>query len=173
MKGLKVHHHAIPWNMLKKNLKKGQKTLAQAFQKALKLKEFSREGVLKAVTEIIVFDDQVRVHAWCGVRLIQKWPSKSLAVTNKMSFRNCLVSMHPNAVNDDAQCHDIHTQWVHQLHATVESQDKGRFMPFLLIIISTLILEWFGRPSFDNYGSLVSRSDSDLVYGDNSTLDWN
>ena len=172
-KGLKVHHHAMPWNLLKKNLKKGQKTLVQASQKVSKLKEFLREGVLKAVAEFVICDDQVGAHAWCGVRLIQKWPLKSLAVANKMSFRNCLVLMHPNAVNDDARCHDIHTHWVHQLHATVETQDKGRFMPFLLIIISTLILEWFGRPSFDNFRSLVSRSDSDLVYGDNSTLDWN
>ena len=58
--------------MLKKNLKKGQQTLVQAFQKASKLKEFLREGVLKAVAEFVVCDDQVSAHAWCGVRLIQK-----------------------------------------------------------------------------------------------------
>ena len=66
----------MPQNMLKKNLKKGQQTLAQAFQKASKLKEFSREGVLKAVAEFIICDDQVSVHAWCGVRLIQNDPRR-------------------------------------------------------------------------------------------------
>jgi hypothetical protein len=73
-KGLKVHHHAIPQEMLKKKKSSGQQMLTQAFQKALKLKEFSRVGVLKAITEFMGCDDQVSVHACRCVRLIQNEP---------------------------------------------------------------------------------------------------
>ena len=72
-KGLKVHHHAIPQEMLKKK-GSGQQMLAQAFQKASKPKEFSRAGALKAVAEFMVCDDQVSVHACRCVRLIQNEP---------------------------------------------------------------------------------------------------
>ena len=48
-KGLKVHHHAVPREMLKKNLKKGgQQMLAQAFQNTSKLKEFSKRRSIES-----------------------------------------------------------------------------------------------------------------------------
>ena len=59
--GLKAHHHAIPQEMLKKEMRMGQQTLAEAFQKVLKLKEFSREAVVRAVGQFVVCDDQVRI----------------------------------------------------------------------------------------------------------------
>ena len=47
--------------MLKKEMRMGQQTLAEAFQKVLKLKEFSREAVVRAVGQFVVCDDQVRI----------------------------------------------------------------------------------------------------------------
>ncbi len=144
-KGLKVHHYAVPREMLKKNLKMaGQQTLAQAFQKVSKLKEFSREGVLKAVAEFVVCDDQVSVHACRHVRLIGS-VLKSLAVAKKTHFRNCLVSMRPNAVNEDLPTtHDIMT-YVHNEFISFMQRLKVKikvFMPIRIsIIISTLLLE--------------------------------
>jgi len=61
---LEVHHYAVPWEILRKRVKlekggrEGQHTLNVVFIKP-KPKEFSREGVLKAVAEFVVCDDQV------------------------------------------------------------------------------------------------------------------
>lgn len=58
-----MNHYAIPRGILKKrgsNGPDGQQTLADVIQNMSKKKEFSREGVLRAVAEFVVCDDQVR-----------------------------------------------------------------------------------------------------------------
>jgi len=61
---LEVHHYAVLREILRKRAKlekgerEGQCTLDAVFAKP-KPKEFSREGVLKAVAEFVVCDDQV------------------------------------------------------------------------------------------------------------------
>jgi hypothetical protein len=66
--GLRENHHAIPRDIVrakaeaKKQKKDGQLKLDSMVQKASaasQSKEFSREGVLKAVAEFIVCDNQV------------------------------------------------------------------------------------------------------------------
>lgn len=63
--GLKENHHAIPRDIVKarveakKQKKDGQQKLDGIIQKASQPTEFSREGVLKAVAEFIICDDQV------------------------------------------------------------------------------------------------------------------
>ena len=60
--GLTEHHHAVPREIAKaeekKLLKGGQQRLDDVFQRAVP-KEFSRQGILKAVAEFVVCDDQV------------------------------------------------------------------------------------------------------------------
>ncbi len=61
--GLKENHHAILCDIVKaevdakKQKKKGQQKLDSVMQKASQPKEFSWEGVLKAVAKFIVCDD--------------------------------------------------------------------------------------------------------------------
>ena len=61
---LEVHHYVVPWEILRERAKlekgerEGQHTLNGVFIKS-KPKEFSREGVLKAVAEFVVCDDPV------------------------------------------------------------------------------------------------------------------
>jgi hypothetical protein len=63
--GLKESHHAIPHNIVRAKLeerrmkKEGKQKLDGIVRKASQLVEFSREGVLKAVAEFIVCDNQV------------------------------------------------------------------------------------------------------------------
>jgi hypothetical protein len=63
--GLKENHHAIPREIVrakaeeKKQKKDGQQKLDGIVRKASQPVEFSREGVLKAVAEFIVCDNQV------------------------------------------------------------------------------------------------------------------
>jgi len=74
---IREHDHSIPRALLKerdaaKNLKgagKQQKNLDGLVQKASKLKDFSRKGVLHAVTEFIVCDDQVRDSIDANIRV--------------------------------------------------------------------------------------------------------
>jgi hypothetical protein len=71
--GLKESHHAIPRDIVKagveakKRKRDGQQTLDGIIQKTSQLTEFSRKGLLKAVAEFIVCDDQVGwiVYAAC------------------------------------------------------------------------------------------------------------
>jgi hypothetical protein len=73
--GLKENHHAVPRDIVrakeeaKKMKKDGQQTLDGVVQKASQPTEFSREGLLKAVAEFIVCDDQVGDMDCVSVRL--------------------------------------------------------------------------------------------------------
>jgi hypothetical protein len=131
--GLKESHHAIPRDIVrakleeKKQKKDGQQKLDGIARKASQLVEFSREGVLKAVAEFIVCDNQVGVVIIlivCVTRCLNIL--QSLLVANKATFRNCPVAMRPKSTTADLpSTHDIST-YIHNAFVKFLDELKGQ-----------------------------------------------
>jgi hypothetical protein len=149
---LKENHHAIPREIVRANTearkqkKEGQRKLDGfvRVQNASQHAEFSREGILKAVAEFIVCDDQVGdvndTRDWC-FNILQ-----SLAVMNKATFRNCLVAMRPKTANIDLpSTHDI-SSYIHNAFIKFLNELKGEIQviyintifPFLLRLLNAV-----------------------------------
>ena len=122
-----VHHHAIPWDIwrnivVKKEGKKiqVQQTLDMSLTKIIGPKEFTRDGILHAVAQHVVCDDQMSPRSiWLGYS--RWWKRKLLAVADKATFCNCLVTMRPKTcVQELPSTHDvvtyIHNQFVNHLN---------------------------------------------------------
>ncbi|KAF8220039.1 hypothetical protein L208DRAFT_1127592, partial [Tricholoma matsutake] len=102
-----IHHWAIPrviWKAREeeRQMKGKQLKLDGTFERVTGPKEFMHDGILDAVSQFVVCNDQ------------------SLAVANKASFHNCLVSMRPKSITKDIpSTHNvttyIHNQFVKQL----------------------------------------------------------
>ncbi|KAF8231986.1 hypothetical protein L208DRAFT_1274453, partial [Tricholoma matsutake] len=102
-----IHHWAIPCMIWKareeeRQMKGKQLKLDGTFERVMGPKEFTCDGVLDAVSWFVACNDQ------------------SLAMANKASFCNCLVSMRPKSITKDIlSTHNvttyIHNQFVKQL----------------------------------------------------------
>ncbi|KAK2464611.1 hypothetical protein APHAL10511_003400 [Amanita phalloides] len=126
-KGIPINHHAILWGLVKKQAKRGtQQTLEDAFQKVA-VKEFSRDEVLKAVAEFVVCDNQ------------------SLAIADKATFRNCLVSMRPNSIKADIPTTHTITLYIH-----------NQFVKFIDRLKETICQGSYNWASINNDRSLPS-----------------
>lgn len=102
-----------------KNGSSKQGKLDKTFLKVDNLKEFAREGLLKAVAKFVVCDDQVGEDSF-DLR-VGSLVAKSLAVVDKAAFRNCLVAMRPRSTNADLpSTHNvktyIHNEFVQMLN---------------------------------------------------------
>ena len=155
-----MHHHATPRDMVKKQAKGGQQTLAEALQKATKSKEFSRDDALRAVAEFVVCDNQVSWMACSEPASSNDY--QSLAVVNKTVFKNCLVSMRPNAVNADLPMthevtkviHDQFIEFIDKLKQRVQVSNIY-FSTYESDYLLVSITGSYHRASFDNNGPLV------------------
>ena len=143
---LKENHHAIPRNIVRakaearKQQKSGQQTLDGIVQKASQPAEFSQEGILKAVAEFIVCNDQVSMDDLCAVtgcfNILQ-----SLLMANKATFRNCLIAMRPKSTAADLPLtHDVST-YIHNTFVKFLDKLKG----WIQVII---IYHWQAKPPF-------------------------
>ena len=95
-----MNHHVILWGLVKKQAKRGtQQMLEDAFQKAA-VKEFSRDEVLKAVTEFVIVD--------------------------KATFQNCLVSMCPNSIKADIPTTHAITSYIQNQFVEFINKLKGK-----------------------------------------------
>src|SRR5271155_299478 len=123
-----INHWAIPrhvWRQMKADKTKQepndepqQSTLG--FEKVTGPREFTREGVLEAVTKLIATDDQVRDLLILICVSLTFLPCQSLALASNTAFRNCLVAMRPRStVGDLPSTHNmkvyLHNQFVEQL----------------------------------------------------------
>ena len=106
--GLKESHHVIPRDIArakleeKKQKKDGQWKLDGIAWKASQLVEFLWEGVLKAVAEFIICNNQVGVVIILIICMIRCFNIlQSLLVANKATFWNCLIAMHPKLTTAD------------------------------------------------------------------------
>ncbi|RDB23358.1 putative AC transposase [Hypsizygus marmoreus] len=108
------NHWAIPrpiWKQMEeeKNAKKKKIQTTLEFEILSSPKEFTRDGILQAVTELIAVDDQ------------------ALALANKAVFHNCLVTMRPKTTKADlpsthnvvVHLHNQFVEWLKQLKADI------------------------------------------------------
>ena len=105
---MKESHHVIPRDIArakleeKKQKKDGQWKLDGIAWKASQLVEFLWEGVLKAVAEFIICNNQVGIVIILIVCMTRCFNIlQSLLVANKATFRNCLIAMHPKLTTAD------------------------------------------------------------------------
>ncbi|KAF8233069.1 hypothetical protein L208DRAFT_1073234, partial [Tricholoma matsutake] len=102
-----IHHWAIPHVIWKareeeRQMKGKQPKLDGTFERITGPKEFTHDGILHTVSQFVACNDQ------------------SLAMANKASFCNCLVSMRPKSITKDMpSTHNvttyIHNQFVKRL----------------------------------------------------------
>jgi len=91
------------------------------------LLKFTRTNVLHVVTQFIAVDNQVSTYNFIQFYAPDKFP-QSLAVVNKTTFRNCLVSMRPSTMTHDLptthgvvnHLHNEFVRWLRQLNADIE-----------------------------------------------------
>ncbi len=116
--GVPINHWAIPceiWKDLeeqkeegkleKRTKKKGQQMLG--FQSVTGPREFMRDGILHAVANLIVTNNQVSTIHQChrqGLTIV----SQPLVLADNAAFRNTLVAMRPKSTTKDlASSHDV------------------------------------------------------------------
>ncbi|KAF9232796.1 hypothetical protein BU15DRAFT_54617 [Melanogaster broomeanus] len=91
------------------------------FPKAPKAQDFSKDGILKAVAELVVCDDQ------------------SLTLPGKALFRNCLVAMRPTTIKSDLPSqHDV-SNYIHNSFVLFLRELKANIQVILLTDISYFV----------------------------------
>ena len=142
-KGLLEHHHALPCTLLKAKQeakKKGaqQGSIDEMLQHGTSKWQFSRDDVLRAVAEFIVCNNQVSCcsESWVeGTYIV--W--QSLAVANKPAFRNCLVTMHPNANKADIPSSHTILTFIHNSFIDFLQNLKSRIQVSLFILLNLVV----------------------------------
>ena len=117
------HHWAVDrnvWEMMQAKATgktgKTQTKIDAMFGKGSLPKEFTRDGILHAVAQFIICDDQVSANTFRRVVVLMMF--KSLAMADKATFQNCLVSMRMKTITKELP--STHNVWVYVHNKFVE-----------------------------------------------------
>jgi hypothetical protein len=181
--GVTINHWAIPreiWRDLeeqkeeeklgKRNKKKGQQMLG--FQSVTGPCEFTRDGALHVVANLIVTNNQVSTNHQChrhGLTIV----SQPLALADNAAFRNALVAMRPKSTTKDlASSHEvqahIHNGFVKYMK---DLKEEIRVSSSSLSLYTTYFKLDITGEGLNNLGLLVGRYDEDGILGGDCALD--